>query len=66
MNDRMYCLISGLIFATVAVLHFLRLTHHWVVVLGSWTIPLWVSWAGLIVAGGLSLWALGLVWGSGK
>ena len=60
MNDRIYCLMSGVIFGAVAVLHFLRLINHWVVVLGPWVIPLWVSWIGLAVAGGLSLWAFKL------
>jgi hypothetical protein len=27
----------------------------WSVIIGDWSIPMWVSWVALIVAGGLSL-----------
>ena len=60
MNQRTYVLISGVIFSGVAVGHLLRLINHFEVVIGPWTIPLWVSWVGLIVAGGLSVWAFRL------
>ena len=58
MNQRTYFVISGVIFGGVALLHLLRLINHWEVILGPWTMPLWLSWLGLFLAGGLSVWAL--------
>ena len=34
--------------------------HGLAVVIGSWTAPIWVSWIGLVVAGGLSYFGLSL------
>ena len=31
-----------------------RLVMGWSIVIDSWTVPMWVSWIGLVVAGGLS------------
>ncbi len=56
MNDRVYGLISGMIFAVVALMHFLRIMNQWTVVLGPWTVPLWASWVGLAASGLLSVW----------
>jgi hypothetical protein len=50
--------IAALIFALVALLHLLRLVYGWQVVFNGWTVPMWLSWLGLIVAGALSA----LVW----
>ncbi len=63
MNQRTYFVISGVIFGGVALLHLLRLINHWEVVLGPWTMPLCLSWLGLVVAGALSLWAFRLAGG---
>ena len=38
-----YLITSALIFAAVAILHLLRLINGWDFVLGSWSIPRWVS-----------------------
>ena len=58
---RAYLQISGTLFGIVAVGHLLRLFRHWPVNLAGYAVPLWVSWIGLLLAGGLSFWALGLV-----
>ncbi len=39
-----------LIFATVAVLHLLRLLMGWEVSLAGWSIPIWASFIGVGVA----------------
>jgi hypothetical protein len=58
---RAYLQISGTLFGLIAVAHLLRLFRHWPVDLAGYTMPLWASWIGLLVAGGLSVWALRLV-----
>jgi hypothetical protein len=54
MSEKTFSMIAAVIFGIVALLHLLRLLMGWSVVIESWTVPMWVSWAGLIVAGGLS------------
>jgi len=54
MTEKMFATIAAVIFALVALLHLLRLVMGWSVVIGSWTVPMWVSWVGLVIAGGLS------------
>jgi len=50
--------IAAVVFALVALLHLLRLVFGWQVVFNGWTVPMWLSWFGLFVAGALSV----LVW----
>jgi hypothetical protein len=54
MTERTFATVAAVIFALVALLHLLRLVMGWSVIIDSWTAPMWVSWVGLVVAGGLS------------
>ena len=36
----------------------LRIYMGWPIVIGSWTAPMWVSWTGFVVGGGLSYFGL--------
>jgi hypothetical protein len=47
--------VAGVIFGVVALFHLVRIVMDWSVVIGDWSIPMWVSWVALIVVGGLSL-----------
>ena len=58
---RAYLQISGVLFGIIAVIHLLRLFRHWPVDLAGHPVPLWVSWLGLVLAGGLSIWAFRLM-----
>ena len=60
MNDKLFHLIAGTIFALVALLQALRLYMGWPVVIGDWSAPMWISWIAIVVAGGLSYFALTL------
>ena len=51
---RPFTLIAALIFALMALLHVYRLFTHFQVILGSHTIPMWVSYAGVIIPALLS------------
>lgn len=57
MTEKTFATIAAVIFALVALLHLLRLVMGWSVVIDSWTVPMWVSWVGLVVAGSLSYYA---------
>ncbi len=45
-----YALITALIFALVAILHGWRIFKEWTVQIGPHSVPMTVSWVGLIVA----------------
>ena len=51
-----YATISALIFALVAIAHLVRLIKQWAVQIGPASVPMSVSWAGLIIAALLAIW----------
>jgi hypothetical protein len=55
MDRKTYLWVAGIIFALVALFHLVRIVEDWPVIIGDWSAPKWVSWAALIVAGGLAL-----------
>jgi hypothetical protein len=57
---RSYLLVSGVVFGAVTLLHVLRLVLDWPAQVGSWAVPLWFSWCGVLAAGALCAWALSL------
>jgi len=60
---RAYVQTSGVLFGLIAAGHFLRVFRQWPADLAGHAVPLWFSWLGLVLAGGLSLWALRLLRG---
>jgi len=56
-----YLGVSGVIFANVALLHFLRLLLDWPVQIGNWSVPSWLSWLSIMIAGSLCFWAFQLL-----
>jgi hypothetical protein len=54
MTTKTFCAIAAVIFALVALLHLLRLAAGWPIVIGTWTVPMWLSWIGLAVGAVLS------------
>jgi hypothetical protein len=58
MNREAFCIVAGVIFAVVALLHLLRIYMDWPVVIADWSVPMWVSWVALVVAGILTIWGL--------
>jgi D-alanyl-D-alanine carboxypeptidase len=57
---RSYLWVSGLLFGAVSLLHLLRLAYGWPAQIGGWTVPLELSWIGMIVAAALCAWAFAL------
>ena len=60
MDQKAFTIVAGAIFATVALLHVVRISMGWPAMIGGWAVPMWVSWVGLVVAGGLSYFGLSL------
>ena len=51
MNQKNYFSLTGIIFTIIALLHLARVSQGWVAVIGGFTLPFWVSWTAIIVAG---------------
>jgi len=56
MSSTAFSTVAASVFGIVALAHVARLALHVPVLVGSTAVPMWVSWVGLLVAGGLSLW----------
>ncbi|MBI1732242.1 MAG: hypothetical protein HYR49_05670 [Gammaproteobacteria bacterium] len=55
-----YALISGAVFAIVSLVQLTRALNQWPVQVGTWTVPVWISWIAFVVAGSLAAWAFTL------
>jgi len=44
----------SVVFLIVAAVHAARLYFGWEGVIGGWELPMWLSWAGVLLAGYLS------------
>ena len=55
MSWKTYFLLTGIIFALVALAHAVRIYMDWPVMIAHWSVPKSVSWAAFIVAGGLAI-----------
>ena len=60
MDTKTFALVAGVIFAVVALFHLVRIFMEWTIVIGNWSVPMWVSWIAFVVAGGLALLGLRL------
>jgi len=54
MSHKIFSLVAGLIFLVMAVLHVVRIAMDWNVVFAGWSVPMWVSWIALPIAGFLA------------
>lgn len=55
MTNKTYYASVTTIFIIVATLHFLRAMYGWEANIGGAEIPVWVSWAALLIAGYLAV-----------
>lgn len=46
--------VTATLFLVVAIMHLLRIIFGWQVEIGGLSIPFWVSWLGVLVAGVLA------------
>ena len=60
MDQKTFTVIASVIFGIVALLHVLRIFLGWPAIIGGWTVPMWLSWIGLVVAGVLSYFGINL------
>jgi len=60
MGEKIYLIITAIIFGLLSLFHLLRLIFQLPVQVGMWHIPIWLSWLGMVVASIMCLWALGI------
>lgn len=60
MTERLYLIISGVIFALVGFLHLLRIVFQWPAMIGIWTVPFALSVIAILVATILAFFAFRL------
>jgi len=56
-----YHIVTGTLFALVALVHLVRAVNHWPLVVGPWEISLSLSWVAVIITGILSIWSFRLI-----
>lgn len=61
---RTYILITGCLFGVFTLVHVARLFLGWPAQVAGWTVPMWVSWIGILFAGTLCIWAFRLAMGT--
>lgn len=54
-----YTIVSGVVFGIIALVQLVRAVNQWPVQIGSFNVPVWVSWIAALVASSLCLWAFG-------
>jgi hypothetical protein len=54
LNRKTYITVTATLFIVVAIMHLLRIILGWQVEIGGLSIPFWVSWLGVLVAGALA------------
>ena len=62
----MFSVVAEVILAVVALFHLVRIYMDWPVMIGDWSVPMWASWIGLVVAGGLAFFGLRLAARDGR
>ncbi|HEY4504840.1 MAG TPA: hypothetical protein VJI73_03650 [Candidatus Paceibacterota bacterium] len=54
MNNKAYIGLTSLIFLIIAILHSARLLYGWPAEIGSFKVPIWISWLTIMISGYLS------------
>jgi len=50
MTQRIFSLVTAVLFFLIALLHAVRLLRGWQVIIEGAVVPMWISWIGLAVA----------------
>lgn len=54
MKQNTYNIATGIILLFIAFLHLLRLVYGWDAIIADWSVPKWISWGALVIAGYLA------------
>ena len=50
MTQRIFSLVTAVLFLLIALLHAIRLLRGWQVIIEGAVVPIWISWIGLAIA----------------
>jgi len=51
MSNKTYLRTISLVFLIIAVLHLFRVIDGWEAVINGYTLPMWISWVAILLAG---------------
>lgn len=57
MSSKRYAVVSGVFFTLISLLQLVRALNQWPAQVGSWQVPVLLSWVAAIVAAALAVWA---------
>ncbi len=49
MNERIFFLVTAVVFAVAGGSHLLRVAFGWDATIAGWSVPMWVSWVAAVV-----------------
>lgn len=55
MTLKIYYKTVSVAFGVIMLVHLARVTGEWEAFIGSWPVPMWVSWAAVFIAGYLAV-----------
>ena len=61
MKTDTYIKVSVVIFVLVSLGHLLRLTEGWSVLVGTFSLPMWISVLAVLVSAGIAVWGFSLL-----
>lgn len=54
MDRKTFFVATSVVFSLVTIVHALRIIRSWEAVIGGFTVPIWVSWLAVVIAGTLA------------
>jgi len=54
MNPRTYFLLTAILFSIICLVQLSRIAFGWEVVIGGWSVPMWISWIAVVVTAALA------------
>jgi len=61
MKSKTYLLISAVVFGIVCLGHLLRVIFGWPLVIGTYDVPMAVSWMAVFLTAGLVVWVIAML-----
>lgn len=55
MKYKLYYTTVAIIFSVITIVHLARIAQQWEAVIGNYAVPMWVSWAAVVIAGYLAI-----------
>jgi hypothetical protein len=50
-HPKVFCVWTGILFAVIAIFHLLRAAYEIPVTIGTWSVPIWLSYLAFVVVG---------------